>query len=65
MDDLKLYIDRVGGIPAFAKRMGVSESLVRHVLSGRRSISKSFAVKAEEISGGFLKKENLLWGEAA
>lgn len=65
MDDLKLYIEKIGGVSEFAKRMDCSESLVRHVLSGRRGISKSFAKKAEDISGGFIKKERLLWSSAA
>lgn len=61
MDELKQYIDKVG-VAEFARKMGCSTSLVYHVLNGRRSPSKDFARKAEEISGGYLRKEQLLWG---
>ncbi len=64
MNELKLYIDKVG-VPAFAEKMGVSKELVYKVLRGERGISKKFAEKAELASGGFIKKEKLLWGEAA
>ena len=62
MNELKMYVERVG-LLTFAARMGYSEAAVRHVLNGRRGVSKKFAEKAEAASGGFLRKETLLWGD--
>ena len=65
MDKLKLYIDEVGGPTEFARRMGVSPVLVYKILRGERAVSKNFALNAEQLSGGFLKKDELLWPPAA
>lgn len=64
MDELKLYIEKIG-VPEFASRMGVSRVLVYKVLRGERGVSKAFAEKAEKVSGGFLKKEHLIWSQPA
>lgn len=63
-NELKNYIADIG-IKSYAARLGVSESTVRHLLSGRRSMTREKAEKIELESEGRFKKEDLMFVDFA
>lgn len=62
---LKQLIDECGGVKAFADRVGLSESMIFHVLSGRRQFGKKAAKKIEDAFPGRVLARDLVWIEAA
>jgi plasmid maintenance system antidote protein VapI len=65
MEELKTYIDEIGGVEPFAKQMGISIPHVYKILTGERKPSSRLALKFEKKSGGKIQKEKMLFGDAA
>ena len=59
------YVDLVGSRREVCRRLDISESLVGHILSGRRNVSTDLALKIEQDSGGKIRKEKLIWPDEA
>lgn len=59
------YVDLVGGQQEAARRLGISRSLVGHIVNGRRAVSKRIAVAVEQDSNGLFRRERLLWPDQA
>lgn len=56
--------DDVGGTTAFCEQLGISRSYGYFLLSGERRPGKDLAVRIEQLSGGRLRKERLVFGDA-
>jgi transcriptional regulator with XRE-family HTH domain len=48
---------------AFAERLGISRGYLQHILSGIKNPSVKLAKKIEEITGGKVSKEEILFPE--
>lgn len=59
------YVDSVGGAPKAAARLGLSESMVYHILNGVRGITPEVALRVEQDSEGAFSKTILVWGAVA
>jgi DNA-binding transcriptional regulator YdaS (Cro superfamily) len=59
------YVDLVGGQTEAARRLGITRSMVGHIVNGRRSVSKRLAVAVEQDSNGLFRREALLWPDKA
>ncbi len=58
------FVETCGGREAAAAKLGTSYSLVCHILTGERAISKEVAARVEGVDERF-SKSALLWGDAA
>jgi DNA-binding transcriptional regulator YdaS (Cro superfamily) len=59
------YVELVGGQTEAARRLGITRSMVGHIVNGRRSVSKRLAVAVEQDSNGLFRRERLLWPDQA
>lgn len=62
---LKEWVHEVGGGRVAAERLGLSEASIWKYLAGERRPSPEVAARIEEESGGRIKKESLIWPDAA
>ncbi len=59
------FVEASGGREAAAVKLERAYSLVCHILTGKRAISKDMAARVEEVSEGAYSKSDLLWGDEA
>ena len=60
-DDLAAFVDRCGGAPQAAKRLGIPYPTLASVLNGSRGVGKNLAARIESGSKGKLKASKLIW----
>jgi DNA-binding transcriptional regulator YdaS (Cro superfamily) len=66
--EFQRYVDLVGGRKEAARRLGLSDAMVGHILSGIRGISVRVAQSIESDSGGRVSRSDLrpdIWPKAA
>ena len=56
------YVDWAGGAAKAAEQLGCSESLIYHVLNGRRNVSRNMANRVHEVSAGRFDRVELIFG---
>jgi len=60
--NLKRYLfEKTLPVKQFAKRLGVSASLIYHIINRQRTPSPALAIKIEELTEGLVTKEELLF----
>jgi transcriptional regulator with XRE-family HTH domain len=60
--DLKRYLfEKSLSVKKLAEQLGVSKSLIYHILNGLRMPSRALAAKIEELTEGMVSKEELLF----
>jgi len=60
--DLKRYLfEKTISVKNFAEQLGVSTSLIYHILNRFRMPSRTLAAKIEELTEGMVSKEELLF----
>ena len=64
---LREYVKRLGkgGAKTLADGVGISEGYVYHLIRGSRRASPGLAREIEQYSKGKVKKNLLIWNEAA
>jgi len=62
---LRQWVTEVGGARAAAEVIGVAEVTVWKYLSGDRRPRPEIAQRIEEVSGGRVRKESLIWPSEA
>ena len=62
---LREWVTEAGGARAAAERVGVAEVTIWKYLAGERRPRPEIAAKIEEVSGGRVRKESLIWPSEA
>lgn len=65
INEVRLFVELCGGQEKAAKAIGVTAPAINHYLNGRRGITADIAIRMEKASGGKVRKERLVFGQAA
>jgi len=58
------FVSWAGSQTAAAGKLGISLSFTNQILHGKRGITPELAKRAEDVSGGIVSKEHLIWPPA-
>lgn len=61
MREIERFIELCGGQAAAQKALNISSGYISLLKHGKRAPSPEMALKIEQISGGRIKKERLVW----
>ena len=65
MESIKDFCKWIGSQRRAADALGISESSVSRLVSGKLSVSPEIAERVEAVSHGLFRKERVLWPESS
>lgn len=60
-EQLRIYVQGIGGCPAASKKMGIPYSTLAAILNGTRGVGRNMACKLEISSAGRLAADRMIW----